>query len=137
MVPSYTDSTMATASNSSLSPGYNKLKYKWNIWAHLPQDADWTLKSYKKIYTMTCVEEAIAITETLPDILVKNCMLFLMREGIKPLPNRPEIKEIILDFEIFPRYNVLFAVDDRKQVIDMYRNKNIIVLDCAGEKGNF
>lgn len=48
------------------------------------------------------------------------------------------IKEIILDYEILTRYNaVLFAIDDRKCVIDMYRSRGLTVLDCAGEKGNF
>ena len=48
------------------------------------------------------------------------------------------IKEIILDYEILSRFsNILFCVDDRKQVIDMWRSRNLTVLDCAGEKGNF
>lgn len=63
---------------------YNKLSDKWTLWAHLPHDIDWSMKSYNKIYTVSTVEEAIAITETLPPILVQNCMLFWMREGIKP-----------------------------------------------------
>jgi hypothetical protein len=63
----------------------HKLNDKWTLWAHLPHDTDWTPKSYKNIFTMSSVEEAITITETLPEILVKNCMLFVMREGIKPI----------------------------------------------------
>jgi translation initiation factor 4E len=42
------------------------------------------MKSYKNIYTFGYVEEVIAVSETMPNILVENCMLFLMREGIKP-----------------------------------------------------
>jgi len=57
---------------------------KWTLWAHLPHDTDWTVKSYKKIMTFSTVEEAITLYETIPDKMVKNCMLFLMREGIKP-----------------------------------------------------
>lgn len=45
------------------------------------------------------------------------------------------IKEIILDFEILPRYNPIFAVDDRKQVTDMWRRRGITCLQCA--EGNF
>lgn len=87
MVPSHTILTMATASTTELSQinEFHKLKYKWNLWAHLPQDPDWTVKSYKKIYQFKNVEEAIAITETLPEGLVKNCMLFIMRDGITPM----------------------------------------------------
>ena len=60
------------------------------MWAHLPHDTDWSISSYKKIYTMGTVEDAIALTETLPDVLVKNCMMFLMRDGIKPIWEDPK-----------------------------------------------
>jgi predicted kinase len=45
------------------------------------------------------------------------------------------VKEIILEFEVKTRYNVLFAIDDRQQVVDMLRRHNITVLQCA--KGDF
>lgn len=85
MESSHTDLTMATVSISSEPSVFHKLKYKWNLWAHLPQDPDWTVKSYKKIYQFKTVEEAIGITESLPADLVKNCMLFIMRDGITPM----------------------------------------------------
>ena len=69
---------------------FHSLSSKWTLWAHLPHDTDWSIKSYKKIYTFEYVEEAIAITETLPEILVKNCMLFIMRDGIKPIWEDPK-----------------------------------------------
>ena len=69
---------------------HHVLKDKWCLWAHLPHDTDWSIDSYKKIFTFTTVEETIAVTETMPDILVKNCMLFLMREGIKPTWEDPK-----------------------------------------------
>jgi len=47
------------------------------------------------------------------------------------------VKEIMLEFEIKTKYNLLFCVDDRKQVIDQIRSHGIVVLDCAGEKGHF
>ena len=78
-----------TMSNDS-HVDFHKLNGKWNILAHLPHDTDWTIKSYKKISTMSNVEEAIAITETLPDILIKNCMLFVMRDGITPVWEDPQ-----------------------------------------------
>ena len=60
------------------------LNDKWILWAHLPHDTDWTLKSYKKISNVLSVEEAIALCETIPEKMTKNCMLFLMRDGILP-----------------------------------------------------
>jgi hypothetical protein len=66
------------------------LSDSWCLWAHLPHDTDWSISSYKKIYTFTNLEEVIAVTETLPETLVKNCMLFLMRDGIKPIWEDPK-----------------------------------------------
>lgn len=44
------------------------------------------------------------------------------------------VKEIILEFEIKPRYNILFVLDDRQQVVDMWRKHGYTVLQCdAGE----
>jgi len=63
---------------------HHQLHDKWTLWAHLPHDTDWTVKSYKKIMTFSTIEEAIVLYETIPDKMVKNCMLFLMRDGIKP-----------------------------------------------------
>jgi len=66
------------------SQQYNKLYDNWTLWAHLPHDTDWTVKSYKPILTFDTIEEAISLCETLPEKMIKNCMLFLMRKGIQP-----------------------------------------------------
>lgn len=73
--------------NSSRTTGdeHHPLSCNWCLWAHLAHDTDWSSTSYKLISTFSTVEQAIAVTETLPEILVKNCMLFLMRENIKPV----------------------------------------------------
>jgi len=71
--------------NMTTLNNFHLLNDKWTFWEHLPHDTDWSVNSYKQIYTTTTVEETIAIVETIPDILVKNCMLFLMRDGIKPI----------------------------------------------------
>ena len=68
---------------------FHPLAKRWTLWAHLPHDTDWTVSSYKQIYTVSTMEETIALTETLPEPLVKNCMLFLMREGVKPIWEDP------------------------------------------------
>jgi len=72
---------------------FNLLSDKWTLWAHLPHDTDWSINSYKNIYTIQTVQETIAVTETLPDILVKNCMLFLMRDGVKPIWEDPKNRD--------------------------------------------
>ena len=78
-------SSNSNNSNNSNTNTFLSLKKRWNLWAHLPHDSDWSTKSYKQIYTFSTVEETIAITETLPEPLIKNCMLFIMQEGIIPM----------------------------------------------------
>lgn len=45
------------------------------------------------------------------------------------------VKEIILDFEILTRYTPYFMIDDRQQVVDMWRRRGFTCLQCA--KGDF
>lgn len=90
MVTSNTDISMENSNTTNNINVFHKLKNKWNLWAHLPQDPEWTLKSYKLIYKFITVEETIAITETLPEPLVKNCMLYIMKDGINPMWEDPK-----------------------------------------------
>lgn len=63
---------------------------KWVLWAHLPHDTNWSLKSYIKICKIHSAEDIIALNNSLPDQLIKNCMLFLMRENILPMWEDPK-----------------------------------------------
>ena len=81
MLSQHTD-TMETAT-SNLE--FHQLSDRWTLWAHLPHNTDWSLKSYIPISTFSTVEETIAVTESLPPQLVENCMLFMMKEGITPM----------------------------------------------------
>ena len=76
---------------NSLAP--HALYDKWTLWAHLPHDTDWTVESYKKIHTFDTAEAVIALCETLPEKMVKNCMLFLMRDGILPTWEDPRNRD--------------------------------------------
>jgi len=76
--------TDTSSSNLSSAETYHELSDKWTLWAHLPHDTDWSITSYIPISTFTTVEDTIAVTETLPSVMVENCMLFMMKEGIKP-----------------------------------------------------
>ena len=86
MVTQQTEMTTATSATTN----YHNLSDSWTLWAHLPHNTDWSINSYVKIYTLKTVEETISVTNTLPSILVENCMLFLMREGIKPTWEDPK-----------------------------------------------
>lgn len=50
---------------------------------------------------------------------------------------RPDhiVKEIILEFELKTRYSISFCIDDRQQVVDMWRRHGLVCLQCA--KGDF
>jgi hypothetical protein len=69
---------------------FHKLSNRWTLWAHLPHNTDWSITSYIPIATFTTVEDTLAVTETLPAVLVENCMLFIMKEGIKPTWEDPK-----------------------------------------------
>jgi len=68
------------------------LNDSWTLWAHLPHDIDWKLSSYKKITTVKTVEDILTLYKYLPDIMIKNCMLFLMRNNIQPIWEDPSNK---------------------------------------------
>ena len=80
--------TMETATSSIET--FHQLANRWTLWAHLPHNTDWSITSYIPIATFTTVEDTLAVTETLPAILVENCMLFIMKEGIKPTWEDPK-----------------------------------------------
>tara|TARA_B100001564_G_C20605855_1_gene655123 strand:- start:668 stop:1171 length:504 start_codon:yes stop_codon:yes gene_type:complete len=63
----------------------NPLNDTWILYAHLPHDTDWSINSYKKILKISTAEQIISVCESLPEPMVQNCMLFLMRENIKPI----------------------------------------------------
>ena len=68
---------------ASESSTHHGLYDKWTLWAHLPHDTDWTLKAIKESVTLILWNRR-SPTETLPEKLIKNCMLFIMRNGIQP-----------------------------------------------------
>ena len=45
------------------------------------------------------------------------------------------VKEIILDFEILTRYTPYIMIDDRQQVVDMWRRRGFVCLQC--DEGDF
>ena len=86
----HTSISSCITSSSSSSSSTHKLNTRWNLWAHLPQDTDWSVKSYKLIYNLKTLEDAIVMTETTPDPLIKACMLFVMKDGMAPMWEDPK-----------------------------------------------
>ena len=79
--------------NNMVCSNVHKLNNKWCLWAHLPHNTDWSINSYTKILTFDSIEEQIAVFEIMPPILIKNCMLFLMKDGIYPTWEDPKNKQ--------------------------------------------
>lgn len=62
------------------------LNDKWDMYYHLPQDKNWNLSSYIAIRkSIDCMTDVIKVNESLHDGIIKNCMLFVMKEGITPM----------------------------------------------------
>ena len=63
----------------------NLLKDNWTLYIHLPTDINWALNSYKKITTFNKLEDCISLLEYMNKDLVTKCMLFIMKNNIKPI----------------------------------------------------
>lgn len=80
-----------TMADSSVNVSHNSegefhtLSDKWVLYAHLPHDTNWSIDSYKSILEFNTVEQSLGLFEAIPDIMINNCMLFLMRNKIKPI----------------------------------------------------
>jgi|TARA_R110002074_G_C12297811_1_gene644740 translation initiation factor 4E len=89
------NTSMSTSSmiQSEKQQSHHPLYDKWVLWAHLPHDTDWTIKSYQKIMKISSVEQMLSLYSVMPEKLIRNCMLFLMREGVNPTWEDPANKE--------------------------------------------
>ena len=63
----------------------NNLNNKYTLYAHLPNDSNWDISSYKVITNINILEEMISLNENIPEDLIQKCMFFLMKDNIKPM----------------------------------------------------
>ena len=63
----------------------HELNNNWTLWLHLPHDVDWTIASYKKVYSFDNLENCITLIENINREIVEKCMLFIMKNNIKPI----------------------------------------------------
>lgn len=68
----------------------NKLNNSWILWYHDPNDLNWEIKSYKKVSTISSIEEFWNTYEFIENNIIENSMFFFMREGINPLWEDPK-----------------------------------------------
>ena len=83
--------SLSGSDESSVTTELHKLTGKWDMYYHLPHNTSWDLASYKKIFSgINLAEQAILLNDAVPEIIIKSCMLFVMREGITPLWEDPK-----------------------------------------------
>ena len=67
------------------------LNDKWDLYYHLPQDKRWSVDSYSPIQkSINTVEDVLMLTSAINDNIIKNCMMFVMRDGITPMWEDPQ-----------------------------------------------
>lgn len=71
---------------------YHMLNNSWTLWAHLPNISDWSLKSYTPIMDINSVEKLLQLNKIIEDKVITHCMLFLMKNQIKPTWEDPSNK---------------------------------------------
>ena len=59
----------------------NVLSDKWVLWAHLPHNTDWSLRSYTNICELDTVEKVISLNRTLPEQLYEKLYVIFNEEG--------------------------------------------------------
>ena len=75
----------------SIPTQLHTLNDKWNMYYHLPENKNWDLASYTVLTSdIDSVEAVIALNNHLHEHVVRNCMLFVMREGITPMWEDPK-----------------------------------------------
>ena len=82
--------TSDISSEKNLTTDFHPLSDKWSLYAHLPHDTDWSINSYKQILEFNYLEHGITLFEAIPEKMTQNCMLFLMKNDIKPTWEDPE-----------------------------------------------
>lgn len=76
---------VSTNMSTSQQDNFHKLNSNWTLYSHLPHDTDWSLKSYQEITEIDTIEKGIGVIKHIPERTVQNCMLFIMRNKIKPM----------------------------------------------------
>ena len=63
----------------------NTLSNNWNLWFHSPFENDWSINSYKQIFSFYTLEDCIKIVENINHEIYEKYMIFFMKNDIKPI----------------------------------------------------
>lgn len=65
---------------------FTPLLDRWSFYYHLPDDTHWDISSYVLLISgISDPEQLTLLNETISDVIVKNAMMFVMRQGIQPI----------------------------------------------------
>lgn len=120
----------------------NTLLGKWNLYYHLPQDKSWDLSSYSIIMSsINTVEQLILLNSALNDNVIKNCMLFVMREGITPMWEDPRNRNGgCFSYKVINKVvpevwrNLFFLLCGESLCVDKIHNKHINGITISPKK---
>jgi hypothetical protein len=73
-----------TLNNNELQPGNMILKYKWNLWVHNSRDRNWSIDSYKKIFSLETIENLFQMVKNFEKLGLRHQHFFIMKDGILP-----------------------------------------------------
>ena len=75
---------------NDIADSNNILESKWTIWYHLPNDTNWSINSYTKLFDYNTVEKCVALNSLIYEKLLLECMFFIMKDNIPPVWEAPE-----------------------------------------------
>lgn len=115
---------------------------KWNLYYHLPHDKNWALSGYTIIMdSIDTIEKVIALNETIHENIVKNCMLFVMREGITPMWEDPRNRNGgCFSYKVINKAvpevwrNLFYALSGESLCVDDSHNKHINGITISPKK---
>lgn len=116
--------------NNNFSIFYSNIsKDKLNVWCKEIIDK---FKIEYKIIIITGREEVSSVREDTLNWLEKHNIYYdkIFFRQLNDKRKDATVKEEIYLKEIKNKYNILFVIDDRKQVIQMWRNNGLISLQC-------
>uniref|UniRef100_A0A6C0LA78 Eukaryotic translation initiation factor 4E n=1 Tax=viral metagenome TaxID=1070528 RepID=A0A6C0LA78_9ZZZZ len=126
---------------STPTPQHNLLD-KWNLYYHLPHDKNWALSGYTIIMdSIDTVEKVVSLNNAINENIVKNCMLFVMRDGITPMWEDPRNRNGgCFSYKVINKavpevwHNLFYALCGESLCIDDKHNKHINGITISPKK---
>tara|TARA_B110000091_G_C13806200_1_gene472676 strand:+ start:662 stop:1180 length:519 start_codon:yes stop_codon:yes gene_type:complete len=132
---------MSTQEVTTSTPTHT-LHGKWDLYYHLPLNKKWDAASYKVISReFSTMEHVVALNTNIPEKIVKLCMLFVMRDGIKPMWEDPQNRNggcfsfKVLNKQVFEVWKHLFySICGETLFTDSKLNKNVNGITTSPKK---